>query len=115
MNNVTIKNFVTDHNLNREDLSPVEIQELYRLVQEIQQRNFQYSSDLSRYIARNKLGFKYPNISGIVTMEGEGTSWKFKGGFPSKIYRLVCTILKLRSNGSRARATGFKSYASLGY
>lgn len=115
MNYVTMKNFVRDNNLSHESLSQLEIEELYRLVQEIQQRNFQYSSELSRYIANNKLGFKYPNISGIVTMESEATSWKFKGGFPSKIYRLVCTILDLRSNGSYPRATGFKSYASLGY
>jgi hypothetical protein len=115
MNYVTMKSFVKENNLSRERLTQLEIEELYRLVQEIHQRKFQYSSELSQYIANNKLGFKYPNISGIVKMKSQGTSWKFKGGFPPNIYRLVCKILNLSSYGTRARATGFKSYASLGY
>jgi hypothetical protein len=85
------------------------------LIREIKTQDFQYSSELSRYIIKNKLGHKYPHISGILTMESQGTSWKFKGGFPSKIYRIVSTILKLRSYGTKARAVGFKSFASLGY
>ena len=115
MKYATIKTFVIENNLENEGLNQVELGELYSLVQEIKSKNFQYSSDLSRYISKNKLGYDYPHISGIVTMKNIGRSWEFKGGFPSNIYRIVCTILDLRSNGSFARAVGFKSYASLNY
>lgn len=115
MKYATIKTFVMDNNLDNEGLEPVELAELFSLVQEIKSKRFQYSSELSRYISKNKLGYDYPNISGIVTMKSSGRSWDFKGGFPSNIYRIVCTILNLRSNGSFARAVGFKSYASLNY
>jgi hypothetical protein len=89
--------FIKDNHLDFEKLTHVEIQELYQLVQEIKKQGFYYSSDLSGYITRNKLGNKYPHICGIVMMNNQSSSWKLNGGFPSKIYRLVCTTLKLKS------------------
>ena len=115
MINADLISFKHEHRLSCERLNHNELTELYRLVQEVEAQGFQSSSDLSSYIRKNQLGYKYPNISGVVTMRSNGTSWDFKGGFPPKVYRILCTILGLSNNGSRARAVGFKSYASLSY
>jgi hypothetical protein len=111
--NLQLRAFSAKHNLFNEGLEEVELQELYDLIEEVEAQGFEYSGDLSKYISTRKLGYKYPNIAGIVTMKSRGTTWAFKGGFPSNIYRIVCTILNLSSNGSQARVVGFRSYASI--
>lgn len=108
-----LQTFIKQNDLQHEDLSREEIQELYDLIQEIGKERFVLSSELSRHIVRHKLGFKYPNISGIVTMKNANSQWNFKGGFPPKIYRIVCEILGLRSKGTLSRVVKFESYASM--
>ena len=108
-----LKEFTREHDLHQEGLSDLELSELYELVEEIAGQGFHYSGDLSNYITRQKLGYKYPNISGVVTMKANSNTWTFKGGFPANIYRIVCTILNLSSKGSRARVVRFRSYASM--
>ena len=97
MTNTNLITFITVNKYDIQKLSKVEKNELYKLVQEIKKQGFYYSLDLSGYITRNKLGNKYPHICGIVMMNNQSSSWKLNGGFPSKIYRLVCTTLKLKS------------------
>lgn len=111
--NHKLQMFSVKHNLFEEGLGEVELNELYELIDEVRVQGFEYSGELSNYISTRKLGFKYPNIAGIITMRSHGKTWAFKGGFPSNIYRIICTILNLSSSGSHARVVGFKSYASI--
>jgi hypothetical protein len=90
-----------------------EAQEFSALVTEISNLNFSKASDVSHYIVRNKLGQKYPNISGVVTMRAQSHNWEFVGGFPTKIYRALCRELKLTTNGSHARVIDFKPFAQM--
>ena len=87
--------------------------ELYRLLKELGPLGFTHSSDLSRHIRRNELGYRYPNISGIVTMEDGGTRWLFPGGFPPAIYTIICQELRLRNQGTSARAIHFKPFKEI--
>ena len=108
-----IKSFIRENHLDNEDLTIEQIHELYDLIEDVKEQNFLFSSDLSYYITKNKLGYEYPNISGVVTMENSDNRWKFKGGFPTNIYRIICQILNLSSQHTRTRVVGFKSYASM--
>ena len=90
-----------------------EEKEFEQLVAEMKPLGITKSNEVSCYIMKNRLGNKYKNISGIVMMEQDGTSWDFKGGFPPDIYARLCEQLGLSNQGSRARAVGFKSFKDL--
>jgi cold shock CspA family protein len=87
--------------------------ELYRLLKELRPLGFTHSSDLSRHIRRYQLGYRYPTISGIVTMEDGGTAWEFTGGFPPGIYTIICQELGLENQRTSARAIHFKSFQDI--
>ncbi|WP_337077207.1 hypothetical protein [Aeromonas dhakensis] len=74
---------------------------------------FTHSSQVSHYIVSNRLGYKYKNISGVLQMELDGTTWDFKGGFPPKIYAKLCDELGLSNSGTRARAVAFESFGNI--
>ena len=87
--------------------------ELKQLLAEMRPLKFKNSKELSAYIVKHKLGYRYPNISGIVIMEDGGKEWPFSGGFPPKIYKIICEKLGLVNQGTSARATKFTSYQQL--
>jgi hypothetical protein len=87
--------------------------EFRRLVAEIKPLNFTQSSQVSSYIVKKKLGFKYRNISGILQMERDGETWDFNGGFPSDIYARLCEALGLKHKGSRAHPGEFTPYKDI--
>lgn len=87
--------------------------EFKSLVAEITRFGFTHSSQVSKYIISNRLGYKYKNISGILQMECDGTTWNFKGGFPPKIYARLCDELGLSNNGTRAKAVAFESFGNI--
>ena len=89
--------------------------EFQQLVNEMQPLGFTNSSQVSNYIVKNELGFKYQNISGILEMTKDGTSWDFKGGFPTRIYARLCDELGLGNSGSRAQAGKFTSFKEANY
>jgi len=91
----------------------IESSEFEQLVSEMMPLNFTSSSEVSLYIMRNKLGFKYKNISGILTMAQDGKEWGFRGGFPPNIYARLCSRLGLHNKGSRAKAIHFESFKSI--
>lgn len=95
------------------NLSAVEREEFEKLVIEIKQNNFKSASQVSNYIMKNKLGTKYPNISGILEMEQDGRYWQFKGGFPPKIYAMLCTEIGLENEGSDAKPGLFTPFKYL--
>lgn len=96
------------------DLTQQDAKELHELLAEMRPLNFRYSKQLSQYIVANRLGRKYPNIAGIARMSDGVDRWDFDGGFPTHIYRIICTELCLQSQGSNAHVIGFSSYKSRG-
>lgn len=91
----------------------VEEKEFEELVAEMKPLGITESREVSRYIINNRLGYKYKNISGIVEMEKNGTSWDFKGGFQKDIYARLCKELGLHNQGTRAKVVGFKAFKDL--
>ncbi|EGR4144188.1 hypothetical protein CGT92_17955 [Vibrio metoecus] len=95
-------------------MNKTEASELAALISEVKTKGFKYSKELSNYIIKNQLKRKYPNISGVVKMEKSGEQWDFSGGFPKKIYGIVCSELGLSDQGTTAKAVGFKSFKDMG-
>lgn len=91
----------------------VEDNEFKQLIEEMTPLGFTSSKQVSSYIIRNRLGYKYKNISGVVTMEKDGNIWDYNGGFPPKMYRKICVELGLDNERSNAKAVGFKSFNEL--
>ncbi|MEH2268274.1 MAG: hypothetical protein V7K68_07555, partial [Nostoc sp.] len=87
--------------------------ELERLLVEMRPLNFTQSKQLSAYIVKHQLGYRYPNISGIVRMEEEGREWDFHGGFPTDIYKIVCQELNLDNQGTTARPIKFTPFKTV--
>ena len=93
----------------RYNLTKTEAEELHQLLTEMRLLNFTHSKQLSAYIVRHRLGYRYPNISGIVRMRA-GTEWDFHGGFPTEIYKIICFKLNLRNNETDARPIKFTPF-----
>ncbi|MEP2650892.1 MAG: hypothetical protein ABJH06_02770 [Paraglaciecola sp.] len=91
----------------------IEEKEFENLVAEMKDLGITKSKHVSQYIMRNKLGYKYKNISGVVKMEQDGTVWDFKGGFPSTIYARLCRELGLGNQGTRTKVLSFKAFKDL--
>ena len=91
----------------------LEEDEFQSLLAEMTKFGFTHSSQVSNYIVSNRLGYKYKNISGVVQMELNGTTWNFKGGFPPEIYARLCYELGLSNKGTRARAVAFESFGDI--
>jgi len=104
---------ISKYLLTQYSLTVIKSKELANLLIEVSEKNFKLSSELSNYITREKLGNKYPNIAGIVTMSNDLNKWDFDGGFPKDIYRIVCQELNLYNKGTSARAIKFVSYKDL--
>ena len=92
----------------------IEYREFKELITEMASLGFTHSKELSDYIIRNQLGYKYKNISGVLEMEKDGYRWDFNGGFPEKIYAQICSELNLRNEGSNAKVVNFNSFKKLG-
>lgn len=89
------------------NLTELEADELHKLLTEMRPLNFTHSNQLSEYIVDNQLGYEYQHISGILTMQQAGREWDFYGGFPPRIYKIICKELKLRNQGTDAEPGRF--------
>lgn len=94
-------------------MNRIEHEEFELLVDEMESQDFTMSGQVSNYIISNRLGDKYKHISGILEMENNGSSWKFNGGFPPKIYAMLCERLNLGNKGTEARVVGFTPFKDL--
>lgn len=97
----------------RHRLADEEADELARLLAAMRPLNFATSKQLSNHITSHRLGHEYPTIAGIVEMAEDDEMWDFDGGFPPRIYRIICSELGLSNQGTRARPVGFRSYAEI--
>lgn len=94
-------------------MEAAEEEEFKALVAEIAALGFTQSSQLSTYIRRNQLGYRYKKISGLLTMESEGRQWKFEGGFPPKIYARLCEEIGFKKRiDPNSRPVAFESFES---
>ena len=96
-------------------LSTEQADELRRLVADLGPLNFKRSVDLSRYIVRHKLGYRYPIISGIVDMTDGTSKWKFDGGFSPDMFAIVCDALGVEDQGTHSWVIGFTPYKNTNY
>ena len=100
-------------------LSVDEEREVEQLVALFRGMGFKRSAQISHYIRRHRLGFRFPNISGFLELTrghaGFTDTWEFEGGIKPRFYAEVCNRLELDNNGSRARVTGFESYKQRGF
>lgn len=94
-------------------LNYLEAKELSYVIDICLAQNLIYSRDLSNFIRFNGLGRYFPNICGILYMDNGCNQWKFIGGFPSNIYRILCNELNLKGRGSNATTIGFKPFKCL--
>lgn len=82
-----------------------------KLLNEAKEQGFSTPKELSEFINENKLGYKYPDIAGVITMtNNSGSDWKFKGGISPKIYKYLCFDLGFSQRGNNFSVKGFKSY-----
>jgi cold shock CspA family protein len=81
-------------------LTKSEADELEQLLAQMRPKNFTYSNQLSTYIVNNRLGYKYQHISGILKMRNADKEWDFHGGFPPRIYKIICEELRLHNQGT---------------
>jgi cold shock CspA family protein len=95
------------------NLTKAKAEELSKLLAEMRPFKFTYSKQLSEYIKEHKLGYRYPNIAGIVRMEEAGTGWDFEGGFPPDIYKIICKELHLSNQGTSARPVKFTPFKDI--
>lgn len=65
-------------------LSETDATELYNLINEMRSKDFEYSKYLAKHITVNKLGYKYPNISGRVDMKKMAMNGALMGDFLQK-------------------------------
>ncbi len=87
--------------------------EICELVAFFRDMHFTRSSQISKYITENKLGYKYPNISGILEMTNGYETWDFEGGIHPKHYAEICRRLNLEDNNAQSWVEDFKSYKEL--
>lgn len=95
-------------------MEQIEKDEFEQLVRELEPLDFSSSKDLTSHILQNKLGTRFPHISGILEMEKDGRTYNFRGGFPPHIFAKLCQRLRLARDTSSASATNFQSFQSLG-
>ncbi|MBK8848919.1 MAG: cold shock domain-containing protein [Saprospiraceae bacterium] len=96
-----------------EQLQKTKEEEFELLVAEMKSKGFTQSAEVSNYIVRCRLGDKYQNISGILEMTNGGETWDFNGGFPPRIYAMLCERLHLGNKGTDAKVVGFTSFKDL--
>lgn len=90
-----------------------EEEEFRQLVAELLVLGFTQSKQVSAYIVRQKLGYKYQHISGVLQMGMGGDVWNFNGGFPPRIYARLCSELGLGNQGSGAKPLSFTAYKDI--
>lgn len=95
------------------ELTKPQASEFEQLITEMRPLTFTSSKQLSAYIVKHQLGYKYPNISGIVRMEEGVTQWDFHGGFSPGIYKKICRELRLDNEGTSARPVGFTPFKNI--
>lgn len=116
---------MNNHNAENADFSPEtlrhkhfltddEAKELSELLLFFQSKNYHTSKQVSDCIRANKLGNKFPNLSGILTMKNASDSWKFEGGIAPKFYAIVCSYLSLSGQNSDAKPVDFTPYKNIG-
>lgn len=97
----------------RKDATREEVKEFFCLVRECLPKKFTMSAQVTSYIMKNKLGFKYKHIAGELTLSKGADTWIYKGGISPEYYGKLCRALGLGNKKSKARVEEFQSFAQL--
>lgn len=95
------------------DRKEMEEREFQQLVNEIRNLGFTESKQVSKYIRKNRLGYRYGNLTGVLRMGKGLDAWDFVGGIHYDFYTRLCSTLNLSSQKSGAKPTYFKSFNDL--
>lgn len=90
-----------------------EISEFYCLVEDCKELGITTSSQLTKYIRRYKVGYKYKHIAGELYLSDGYDQWTCPGGISPEYYGKLCRELSLDYGPSRARVEGFCPYAEM--
>lgn len=91
----------------------LEEQEFQQLKIEIQKLNPTNTKQISDYITRNKLGYKYRHISGHLEMQQGEKNWIYPGAISPRWYARLCQDLHLDNQHSGAVPLNFKSFKEI--
>lgn len=97
----------------RKNVTCEEKKEFFELVNECMKRKFRESREVTSYIMKNKLGYKYRHIAGHLHMNRGTDEWTYEGGISPEYYGKLCQALNLNKRVSNAKAKGFESFAEL--
>lgn len=95
------------------ELTKPQANELHQLLTEMRPLKFKRSKELSAHIVKHQLGYRYPNISGIVRMREADREWDFRGGFSPDIYKVICRELNLDNQRTNAEPVGFTPFKNV--
>ena len=85
--------------------------EYRRLLSEMRSKHFSTSAEVSAYIRRNRLGYRYKHITGVLEMTDGESAWDFNGGISPEYYARLCQDLGLNNNGTKSQVVGFTPFA----
>lgn len=71
---------------------------------------FRKSSQLSNYIVKHQLGYKYPDLCGYLELSNDYDTWEFEGAIAPNYYAEICYRLELDNENSDSIPQSFESY-----
>ena len=71
---------------------------------------FSKSSQLSNYIVKHQLGYKYPDLCGYLELSNGYDTWEFEGAIAPNYYAEICYRLELDNENSDSIPQSFESY-----
>ena len=71
---------------------------------------FSKSSQLSNYIVKHQLGYKYPDLCGYLELSNDYDTWEFEGAIAPNYYAEICYRLELDNENSDSIPQSFESY-----
>lgn len=98
----------------RNNATEEEIREFYCLVEECKELGITTSAQVTNYIKKYTVGYKYRHIAGDLHLRNSYNQWIYKGGIAPKYYRMLCIELGLGNKHSDAEVEKFRSYAEMG-
>ena len=84
--------------------------QIEELVAFFQPMHFSKSSQLSNYIMKHQLGYKYPDLCGYLELSNDYDTWEFEDAFHPKYYAEICYRLELDNENSDSIPQNFESY-----
>ncbi|MDY4873939.1 MAG: hypothetical protein SO133_03665 [Alloprevotella sp.] len=85
-------------------------EQIEELVAFFKSMRFKKSKELSNYIVKHQLGYKYPDLCGYLELSNGYDTWEFEGAIAPNYYADICLRLGLDNENSKSTPQGFESY-----